>query len=169
MGGQGGAGTVPFACPRVRPPYPVPTLRARSVPEAPPWDGVWLPGQEGRDFMTFPVKLVKTEECHQKSVIRPVIVPILKTGPKSRLLIFSDFRFSQPSLTRNYWACFDRTAVFIVKKTKCRQMCTPCTRPQVRERVARYPHVPRQQAVCFGTLLIWLSAVFSTRSFTLRN
>ena len=45
--------------------------------------------------------LVKTTKCHRNMSIRPTIVPILKTAIKSHLLIFSDFRFSQPSLTRN--------------------------------------------------------------------
>ena len=39
------------------------------------------------------VKLVKTAECHQKTSIRPVIVPVSKTGFKCRLLIFWDLRF----------------------------------------------------------------------------
>ena len=40
----------------------------------------------------------------------------------------------------------------MVKMTKCRQMCTP---GYARERVARYPHGPAQQAAPAGPLLIW--------------
>ena len=54
-----------------------------------------------RDLRSYSVKLVKTAECHRYLSIRPVIVPVLKTRPKSRLLKFLDFRFCQPSLTRN--------------------------------------------------------------------
>ena len=52
-------------------------------------------------FHVFSVNLVKTAECHQKMSKRPSIVPISKTRAKSHLLIFSDFRFRWPSLTRN--------------------------------------------------------------------
>ena len=55
-----------------------------------------------RHFTTFYWKLVKTTKCRPFSSIRPVIVPVSKTGSKSRLLRFSDFHFGQPSLTRNY-------------------------------------------------------------------
>ena len=58
-------------------------------------------GQYGRDSGHISVKLVKTMECHRKSGKRPTIVPISKTGSRSRLLIFSDFHFRQPSLARN--------------------------------------------------------------------
>ena len=61
-----------------------------------------LSGPIRRDLTSFTVKLVKTEECHQYLSIRPVIVPVSKTGSKSRLLKFSDFHILQPSLTRNY-------------------------------------------------------------------
>ena len=39
-------------------------------------------------FRSFPRNLVKTGKCHQKTTKRPVIVPILKTGLRSQLLIF---------------------------------------------------------------------------------
>ena len=70
----------------------IPTLRARSVhPRWPslgytPWNAASWP--IWRDLTTFPVKLVKTAECHRNSCKRPVIVPISKTGSKSRLLKF---------------------------------------------------------------------------------
>ena len=96
-----GGGPVPFACPRVRPPIPLPTLRARSVPEAPPWQGARLLGQKGRDSMTFTLKLVKTAKCHQKVSIRPPLLPISKTGSGIHLLKFQDFHICQPSLPRN--------------------------------------------------------------------
>ena len=54
-----------------------------------------------RDSTSFPVKLVKRPRCHQNMSKRPVIVPNHKTGSESRLLIFWDFSFGQPSLTRN--------------------------------------------------------------------
>ena len=46
---------------------------------------------KGRELTSFPRNLVKTSGCHQNMSIRPVIVPISKTGPKSQLLIFWDF------------------------------------------------------------------------------
>ena len=49
------------------------------------------PGPKRRDLTSFPVKLVKRTECHRKVSRRPPIVPISKTVPESRLLIFSDF------------------------------------------------------------------------------
>ena len=55
----------------------------------------------GRDSATFLRNLVKTAECHLKMSKRPVIVPVYKTASESHLLIFSDFRFCEPSLTRN--------------------------------------------------------------------
>ena len=55
-----------------------------------------------RDSTSFTVKLVRTRKCHRKVCMRPPIVPIPKTAPKSRLLKFLDFHILQPSLTRNY-------------------------------------------------------------------
>ena len=53
------------------------------------------------------------------------------------------------------------------------EVSTGCTRVRYRcsgrEVSARYPHGSRQQAVFCDPLLIWLSAVFSLRSITLRN
>ena len=46
------------------------------------------PGPKGRDFSHISIKLVKRTECHQNMSIRPVIVPVSKTGLESRLLIF---------------------------------------------------------------------------------
>ena len=51
--------------------------------------------------MIISAKLVKTAECHRNMSKRPSIVPISKTGSRNHLLIFLDFRFRQPSLTRN--------------------------------------------------------------------
>ena len=63
--------------------------------------GGGLAGCKRRDFSHISVKLVKTAECHQICPKRPVIVPVLKTGSRIHLLKFQDFRFPQPSLTRN--------------------------------------------------------------------
>ena len=84
----------PFACTcRCVRPDPAPTLRARSVPEAPPWGRVWAPRAKGRDSTSFLLNLVKRAECHQNMLIRPVIVPVSKTASEYHLLIFWDFRF----------------------------------------------------------------------------
>ena len=64
-----------------------------------PWNAA--SGPIRRDLASFPRNLVKTAKCHLKSVKRPTIVPISKTGVKSHLLNFPDFRFREPSLTRN--------------------------------------------------------------------
>ena len=63
----------------------------RSCPAGPPCTRtLQMPplGQKGRDFSHFTVKLVKTRKCHQKVSIRPLIVPIYKTGSKCHLLKF---------------------------------------------------------------------------------
>ena len=101
VGGQGGGRTDPFAYPSRTTPRDVRThpCGARSVPPAGALPGA--PRAKGRDSVTFPVKLVKTTECHRKSMKRPVIVPILKTASESHLLIFWVFHICQPSLTRN--------------------------------------------------------------------
>ena len=64
-----------------------------------PWNAA--PGPIRRDLTSYLRNLVKTAECHQNMSIRPVIVPVPKTAIKSHLLIFWDFCFPQPSLTRN--------------------------------------------------------------------
>ena len=46
-----------------------------------------------RDSMTFPIKLVKTTECHQKSPKRPVIVPVFQNGSGKSPLDFPGFLF----------------------------------------------------------------------------
>ena len=80
------------------------TLRARSVPcgslpvicpQNAHLRPIW------RDFTSFSIKLVKRPECHQNMSKRPTIVPVSKTASRIHLLIFSDFHFRQPSLTRN--------------------------------------------------------------------
>ena len=91
--GDGGRGRVLY-----HPPGPVgPTLWALPVQD--PWNAHLRP--KGRDLGHISVKLVKTVRCHQNMSKRPPLVPILKTRSKSHLLIFSDFRFCEPSLTRN--------------------------------------------------------------------
>ena len=58
--------------------------------------------------MTFPVKLVKTAECHQFVSKRPVIVPICKTGPESHLLIFLGFANRPAFSHKELMVPFDR-------------------------------------------------------------
>ena len=84
------------------------TLRARSVwPASPPCTWYPLSSQTAvqtakrREFSQFSIKLVKMTKCHRNMSIRPLIVPVLKTASESRLLIFWDFLYRQPSLTRN--------------------------------------------------------------------
>ena len=71
------------------------TLRARSGPRTlPVITSRKRPSEPiGRDFINNILKLVKTGKCHQNVSIRPVIVPISKTGSKSQLLEFPDFHF----------------------------------------------------------------------------
>ena len=77
-----------------------PVGRAQALPPCPSLANA-VSGPKGRDLASFPVKLVRTARCHQNMSIRPPIVPVSKTGPKSHLLKFSDFRNHEPSLTRN--------------------------------------------------------------------
>ena len=95
-----GVGGLAAACARA--PYPTtPCGRARFAGYGP------LPGQKaasgpiGRELVNISVKLVKRAKCHRNISKRPVIVPISKTGSRNHLLIFSDFHYLQPSLTRN--------------------------------------------------------------------
>ena len=80
-------------------PPTTPCGRARA-PAGPWWEGGLL-AAKGRDLTSYLRNLVKTSECHRKVLKRPVIVPISKTGSIIHLLIFWDFHYSQPSLTRN--------------------------------------------------------------------
>ena len=63
--------------------------------------GTWPRAAKGREFINISVKLVKTAECRQNILKRPVIVPVSILTSKSHLLIFSDFHIWQPSLPRN--------------------------------------------------------------------
>ena len=66
---------------------------------------VWRPVvQIGRDFIKYILKLVIMSECHLNNVIRPVILPVSKPGPKYTTLNFQDFLICQPSLHRNKWS-----------------------------------------------------------------
>ena len=87
-----GGGTAPgttWALPR-----PAPSGRCPRTLRMPPYS----------QYGEIPLHLLKVSQNRQvspKSVKRPVIVPISKKGPRSHLLKFSDFRFTEPSLTRN--------------------------------------------------------------------
>ena len=54
-----------------------------------------------RELTSFLKNIVKTAKCHQNMSKRPRLVPVSKTGSESHLLIFWEFGFCQPSLTRN--------------------------------------------------------------------
>ena len=97
--------------PMLGPPCHIPPLSSQTAVQT----------AKRRHFSQITVKLVKMTKCRPNILKRPVIVPISKTGSESRLLIFWDFRFAQPSLPRNYWAYFDHTAEFSVKTAKCHQ------------------------------------------------
>ena len=62
--------------------------------------------QYGRDSIIFILKLVINPECRLKSHMRPIILPISKTGPNVMTLNFQDFHIGQPSPGRNKWSCF---------------------------------------------------------------
>ena len=68
-----------------------------GLPWSPPCPGTLrMPasGPYGRDLTSFPVKLVKTRECHRNITKRPVIVPILRNGSGKSPLDFLRFLFS---------------------------------------------------------------------------
>ena len=77
-----------------------PVGRAQALPPCTSLAGAHL-GPITSELTSFSIKLVKTGKCHRKVCKRPAIVPISKTALKSHLLIFLDFHFGQPSLTRN--------------------------------------------------------------------
>ena len=62
--------------------------------------------QYRRDSRVYILKLVYNPECHWKSVMRPGILPVLKTGSETTTLNFQYFDIAQPSLTRNKWSRF---------------------------------------------------------------
>ena len=62
--------------------------------------------QYGRDSAPNILKLVNNLECRRKSSMRPVILPISKTGPEYTTLNFQISHNRQPSLTRNKWSPF---------------------------------------------------------------
>ena len=76
-----------------------------------PWIYPWnaASGPIRRDYMTFPIKLVKTVKCHQKVSKRPVIVPISQNRRgKSPLGILGfpfPLAFSRKELMGHFDAC----------------------------------------------------------------
>ena len=101
VGGQGGRGLQGLgtaAGTAISPPSG-PGQALQAFPGICPQNAALQP--KGRDLTSFPIKLVKTAKCRRNMSIRPVIVPISKTGSRSHLLNFLDFHFRQPSLTRN--------------------------------------------------------------------
>ena len=71
----------------------------------------WLPHPYLRTRFSLNIlKLVNNPECHRNSLMRPVILPISKTGLKCHDLEFSGFRYPQPSLTRNKWSYLEAGA-----------------------------------------------------------
>ena len=134
-------------------------VSARPAPGPPTPAPLGLPGPASlsrgfptgkrRDLTSFLINLVKTAKCRQNMSKRPPIVPISKTLSKSHLLNFPDFHYSQPSLTRNYWAILTHGPDFTVKMMKCRQLYTH----MYTRRVAQIPPRTRSKLL-LGPLLI---------------
>ena len=110
---------LPLARITVSPGHSGPSLGPSAHPGSrtlryPPWS------QYRRDSGVYILKLVNYPECHRFSLMRPVILPICKTGPEVTTLNFQENHIGQPSLPRNKWSCICLTAKFIVKTAKCR-------------------------------------------------
>ena len=76
---------------------------ARLCPRTSPYPSQ---DQYGRDSTEYILKLVYIPECHQNMSMRPVILPISKTGSEITTLNSQDFRLAAPSLARNKWSLF---------------------------------------------------------------
>ena len=72
-----------------------PPLRG-PVGQRPPWmllEQIPAPEPIRARFHLIFSKVSQNQECHLNILKRPVIVPVYKTGRKSHLLRFPDFRF----------------------------------------------------------------------------
>ena len=153
-----------------RSPSPLPTLRARSPPPGAgvPWEGSGL--SKGRDYGPEAGNLVKTTKCHRKVSKRPVIVPISQNGSEKSPLEILRFLFLVAFSHKELMVPFEASRRVYCQNDEVSTVCT-CSNMTVSgsRSVRRYPHSRRQQAALCRLLLIWLSAVFSTDPFTLRN
>ena len=128
---------------------PPPFGPGRSPCRGPPW-GLTSPRAKGRDSSSFPVKLVKTAECHQKVSKRPVMLPIYQNGSQKSPLGILRKPFWPAFSHKELMGRFGPASDFIVKMTECRQ----CVHG--REGVADTPTV--DAASCLCRLLLICSA-----------
>ena len=113
---------------------PAPTLRARSVlaPPGPPWcrtSQIAASWPKRARFQSYFYKVSQNGVVSTKSVEKAYHSPCFQNPVEKSPLEILRFPFSRSFSHKELMGHFDPSSEFIVKMTKCRQLCTPlCTR-----------------------------------------
>ena len=135
----------------------IPTLRARSGPEDPPWDmpSECRPGTNTARFHYISYKVSQNGKVSPKNIEKACHSPYFQNGTQNSPLGIPSFPFSSAFSHKELMVLFAPNPDFYVKMTKCRRMCTPGCHAKGSPDT---PTDPARQARSWGPLLIWLSA-----------